>query len=149
MHADALAHETADRPLAGPAGLRLATIDQAEPFQNSVRVTGTDWRFVYEPTATQYDALTHETPLSPTLVPPFGGGCAGTAQRDPFQTSVSAQFISLLSVYEPTATQCDALAHETALSTLDTAPVRSGLGTTDHDEPFQNSVSARTTSLAL
>lgn len=150
IHADRLLHETAAKPLyACPLGLGLRTIDQAEPFQDSVRVTGIELLFVYDPTATQNDALTHETPLSPTSVPPFGTGLRTTVQDEPFHISASAHLWALLSVKEPTATQREALAQEIASSWLPTAPCGRRLGTTDQEEPFQDSVRTLMSSLAL
>jgi hypothetical protein len=99
MHADAPTHETADSVLLkAPFGLGLCTIDHAEPFQNSVRVTETDLLFVYDPTATHCDALAHEIPLSPAKVAPFGVGVLTIDHTEPFHDSARGQVIRLLSV---------------------------------------------------
>ena len=111
--------------------------------------TGVDPLFVYDPTATQFEALVHDTPLSPTKVPPAGCGVSSSVQAEPFHDSVSAQFTWLLSVYEPTAMHCDALVQEIALRTLDDAVGGLGVGSTRHAVPFHDSVSAWTTSLVL
>ena len=79
-----------------PGGLGLGTTDQAEPFQDSVRVTSTELLLVYSPAAMHIAALAQEMPCKVLNVAPDGFGLGTTDQADPFQDSARVLVAELL-----------------------------------------------------
>src|SRR5438876_4196025 len=93
----ALPHATPASWLESTAGLGVFTMDQADPFQCSIRactgggrVVGCRVTRVELPTAVQSEALVQEMPVRSALVCAVSGGPASVDHRVPFQRSVSA-----------------------------------------------------------
>jgi len=130
-HFVALTHDTElsvlpTKPL--PA-LGLDTIVHAVPFHTIANVVSWVIMPVY-PTATQYDALTHDTDVNLSVVPALG---LDTLDHDePFHTIANVVPENGVPLY-PTATQYDALTHDTDSSSFE--PLF-GLDMVDHSVPF-------------
>jgi len=129
-HFVALTHDTelsllATKPL--PA-LGLDTIVHANPSHTIVNVVSWFIAPLY-PTATQYDALTHDTDVN-LLLPSLGLDTVD--HDDPSHTIANVVPENGVPVY-PTATQYDALTHDTDCSSFE--PLL-GLDMADHAVPF-------------
>src|SRR5664280_429448 len=94
MHAVELAHDTPVRLLTRLPGLGLGVVDHAKPFHSSIKVCVDPRTSPHSPTTTQYDVVTHDTPLS-TLsgLPAFGLGAM--AHMLPFHTSTSVWLVGI------------------------------------------------------
>ena len=89
-------------------------------------------------------ALVHDTPLKYAFVDPDGAVVGTDLQLFPFQrTAIGLLGVVTLDFRLPTAMQLVALAHDTALSTLDSALAGTGLVTIFHFLPAHRSMSAR------
>ena len=115
----------------------LVTMDQAEPFQDSIRVWSGVAGFA-KPAATQKLGLVHDTPWSRLLCEVEVFGLVTMDQAEPFQDSMRV-WVTLLWAL-PTATQKLGLVHETPKSSLSRLPGL-GLEAMDQTEPFQVSTS--------
>ena len=68
--------------------LGLGTIDQADPFQDSIRVCAWALAPVRPPTATQAEGLLHDTALKALSKVDDVSGLGTIDQADPFQDSI-------------------------------------------------------------
>jgi hypothetical protein len=96
MHELAEAHETAVMVMeVEPSGVGSVSTFHEPPFDLSASGVVSPEEFVYEPIATQYGALEHETAVSMVAVAP--GGIAGLwlSHDEPAHASISAVPISL------------------------------------------------------
>jgi hypothetical protein len=93
---------------------------------------------VYDPTASQFVADTHDTALKRVAVALATFALALIDHAVPFQCSVKVLVTKLLE-YDPTATQLVADAHDTPTRVM---PLPTGLGDDliDHPSPFQCSI---------
>src|SRR5438094_995312 len=112
-------------------------IDQALPFQCSIRVLGPVGE-PHSPAAQQLRPEVQATPRRKVNVAALGLGLGTIAHFDPFQCSV----IVIVSggvprLVTPLAQQSVALAHETADKEVLKDPVGNGALTCDHFDPFQ------------
>ena len=89
---------------------------------------------VYDPTETQLERPTHDTPMSELLCAPAGGAAGSIVHRVRFPRTINVE------VFVPVATQLT-VPHETPDSRLN-APVPLPVDTTDQRAPFQCSTSA-------
>src|SRR5262245_8267301 len=96
--------------------------------QAGVHVVPSQWivtaRLLAHPAATQFVALTHETPSSLPEVPPDGSGATCAAQDVPFHTATIATWPLTLPC--PAATHVFAAGQETLLSWSVEAPAMPG-----------------------
>jgi hypothetical protein len=92
------------------------------------------------PTASQFTALVHDTPVKMLKTALAGLGVARIDHVEPFQRSANV-LLELGVEYEPTAKQLVALEHDTALRETSVAPIGVGVATIDHVDPFQRSTS--------
>jgi hypothetical protein len=90
------------------------------------------------------DGPLHDTPLRPSSDEALG--LATIDHVDPFHDSINVRPPTLLPEGDerPTATQTTALRHDTPFKLLSRFG-RLGLGTTDHTDPFHDSISVRST----
>jgi hypothetical protein len=101
------------RPEVVPPGLGLGTIDQAVPFQCSIRVCSmVEPDSSQEPTAQALDADRSSTPLKLAVPVPAGTGTATLDQAVPFHCSASGLLAATSLV--PTAHALVVLAADTA-----------------------------------
>jgi hypothetical protein len=94
-----------------------------------------------EPTAKQFVALVHDTPLS-SLALALGFGLATTSHAAPFQRSINVFVVDPV-VALPTAKQLAAEVHDTAESAELVAPAGIGAPTNDHAVPFHRSINVK------
>ena len=120
-------HDTPLRALPeAPAGLGVAWMDQAVPFQASASVPCRPPLLKEYPVAAQAVADVHDTPLKMLPVAPAGWGVAWIDQLVPFHRSASSTAAPALLTVCPTAVQAAADEHDTA----DSCPLgRTGAGT--------------------
>ena len=115
VHALAEVHDTPLRALTeAPAGLGVAWMDQAVPFQCSASVP---WRPPLPeeyPVAVHALAEVHETALKMLPEAPAGCGVAWIDQLVPSQRSASSAALPALLASYPTAVQAVAEEHDTA-----------------------------------
>ena len=109
--------------------LGLDTIDHVVPFHAITNVAVGLPKLL--PTATQSDALAHDTDISSSWVPPLGLDTVDHAV--PFHAITNVEGSSL-----PTATHDDAEIHDTELSLWLFSSPTPGLDITDHDDPSQD-----------
>lgn len=111
--------------------LGLDTIDHADPSHTIAIVVS--WFMLPEyPTATQFDALTHDTDISLLLVPGLGLGLDTVDHVDPSHT-IANVVPENGEPAPPTATHEDADAHDTDCSSFE--PLL-GVDMVDHAVPF-------------
>src|SRR5271154_3222225 len=135
-----VAHDTPLRLLSlVPEGSGTPVSDHPAPFHVSTRRCTTVLRKKV-PTATQCDALGHETPVRLAPVAPAGFGLATIPQSVPFHRSTSVPRP------RPTAKQFEELEHVTLESWLSDAPAGFGFATTDQLAPSHCSINELVTS---
>ena len=118
-------HEEADKhvtefnllPTKPVPGLGLSTTDHADPSHTIANVVS--WFIMPEnPTATQFDALVHDTDISLLLEPGLGLGLDTADHVDPFQTIANVVPENGVPA-PPTATHEDADTHDTDSSSFE------------------------------
>ena len=92
------------------------------------------------PAAVHADGPVHETPRRRSYCVFETFGLGRMDQVEPFHDSISVRS-SLPLLYDPTAVQAEGPEHDTPLSVSDSTLEVSGLGTIDHADPFQVSMS--------
>ena len=143
VQAVAEVHDTALRTLAvAPAGLGVAWMDQAVPFQCSASVPWRPPLLKEYPVAVHALAEVHDTPLRALALAPAGLGVAWMDQAVPFQCSASVPWRPRPLKEFPVAVHAAAEVHETALKMLPEAPAGCGVAWMDQFVPFQRSASS-------
>jgi hypothetical protein len=119
------------------AGFAVGTIDQLEPFHVSASVSVLGGPCSTLPTAVQFVALTHATPVNTRVPKPSGLGTIDHVA--PFHRSMIVLPLSRKNVFdEPTAKQFVVDVHATLFSEVRSS-LEFGLATSDHVVPFQRS----------
>jgi hypothetical protein len=130
VHDDTDTQDTLSNKAMIPGGFGFATIDQTEPFQDSISDCSIPG-LVPPPTAVHADAETQDTPPKTSPAPAtLGLGTTDHAVPSHDSTSVPAG-------ESPTAAQNEVDTQETLVNPLPSA--RLGVGTMDHDLPFHDS----------
>ena len=140
-HRFADAQETPTRPeLAAPRGHETRADRHAEPFHSSVNPVN-PLPPEPRPTATQFAADVHQTPLSSACSRPAGGRAALSRQVRPFQESMRTELPAVVADL-PTATQYVADGQDTALRSPSTLSAGAGGVAVVHLPPFHDSATA-------
>ena len=92
----------------------LGTMDQVEPFHDSVSVR-ISLPVLYAPTPVQADGAEHDTPLRVSDSRLEVSGLGTIDQADPFHISTSVSLYEPSTAYSPTAVHAVELLHETAV----------------------------------
>lgn len=131
-----LAHATPWSALSNASvGFALVIVDHVEPFQRSTSVLPVVlvWKL---PTTVQFVALAQVIPTNRLAIAMLGGGAATTDQWVPFHCSSNSRVLEK-AVKLPTEKQFVALLHAMPASRVSAVHAGIGIGTTDHEEPFQ------------